>query len=109
MSEKTFKCCECCAAGVDADTHVWAGKDWHEVDCDSCNGYRFSHEEYLHLIATVERAAAEKAILKLSGTKQAEVFQSAVDIRPGRRKPLHVSVRRWLREEAAAYRREETE
>ncbi len=61
MSEKSFSCCECCAAGVDADTHAWAGKDWHEVDCDACNGYRFSREEYLALIAAVERAAAEKA------------------------------------------------
>lgn len=63
--------------------------------------------EFDRWLAEVERAAAEKAILKLSGTKQAEAFENAVDIRPGKRKPLFVSVVRWLREDAEEYRREE--
>lgn len=60
-------------------------------------------------LASVERSAAEKAILKLSGTKQAEAFDNAVDIRAGKRKPLFISVVRGLREEAEEYRREEDE
>lgn len=38
MTTTTYRCCACCAAGVDPDLHAEKGFTGHDVNCTTCDG-----------------------------------------------------------------------
>lgn len=64
--------------------------------------------QFDRMIAEVEHAAAEKALLEAACSPQANAFDTAVDLTRVRG-PLFVSVKTWLTRTAAQYQRHEGE
>ncbi len=37
-----YRCCACCEEGVDPDLHADGRKDFHDAECMTCPGNRFT-------------------------------------------------------------------
>lgn len=38
MTSGTYRCCACCAEGVDPELHAEKGRDFHDTNCTTCDG-----------------------------------------------------------------------